>query len=380
MESQDETKPIKIPYPVGKKPTGLYLTIAILGAVIALLVLLLLWTSGGREEKSDLPREIPGHDPMTFETAQQKVDEIGNLEADVRQKQNEIARLADSYKSYDEKSGPGAPSIDLLDLSPEEQEILRQKMNEEGDVSIKSLLRDILERNEAIGRLKEEIQKIESLLPRPYIVSKGETHFEIAWNFLVKEKGLDPDKANAVIKKTSLFDELVPGFKVWNFYSGREYGTFVTQGTAAMSPNEAKERAKKRILATRDRAIKELSKKEKERLNYLKQINSLYYHVDSKKNLVDNGMLKQGFLKTAKLKDVSPADFEHSVDLRETVEIRISAADCSLKRIKRVVLYPRFHTEGKDYKIDVSEDKQGAVLTILDKEKLKNERVVISVE
>jgi hypothetical protein len=377
MESQDETKPIKIPYPVGKKPTGLYLTIGILAVIIAVLVFVLLWTGGDREEKSIPPQESPEQHLLTLETAQQRVDEIGKLEADVRQKQNEIARLANNYE---EKSGPDAASINVLDLSPGEEEILRQKMSEEGDVSIKSLLEEILDRNNTIRQLKEEIQKIETLLPRPYLVSKGETHFEIAWNFLVKEKGLSPEKANAIIKKTSLFDELVPGFKVWNFYSGREYGTFVTQGTAAISPNEAKARVKKRILATRDKAIKELSKKEKERLNYLKQINSLYYHIDSKKNLVDNGVLKQGFLKSAKLKDISPDDFEHSIDLRKTVEIRIAAVDFDLKRIKRIALFPRHHTEGKDYKIEISEDKQEARLTILDKKKLKNERVVISVE
>ena len=378
MESQDETKPIKIPYPVGKKPTGLYLTIGILAVIIAVLVFVLLWIgSRGEEEKSIPPQELPEKHLLTLETAQQKVDAIGKLEADVRLKKNEIARLANNYE---EKSGPNSASINVLNLSPEEEEILRQKMNEEGDVSIKSLLQEILERNNAIRQLQEEIQKIETLLPRPYLVSKGETHFEIAWNFLVKEKGLAPEKANAIIKKTSLFDELVPGFKVWNFYSGREYGTFVTQGNAAISPNEAKARVKKRLLATRDKAIKELSKKEKERLNYLKQINSLYFLIDSKKNLVDQGILKQGFLKSAKLSDISPDDFKRSIDLRETTEIRIGAADFDLKRIKRINLYPRYLIEGKDYKIEISDDKQEARFSILNKEKLKNERVVISVE
>ena len=378
MESQDETKPIKIPYPVGKKPTGLYLTIGILAVIIAVLVFVLLWIgSRGEEEKSIPPQELPEKHLLTLETAQQKVDAIGKLEADVRLKKNEIARLANNYE---EKSGPNSASINVLNLSPEEEEILRQKMNEEGDVSIKSLLQEILERNNAIRQLQEEIQKIETLLPRPYLVSKGETHFEIAWNFLVKEKGLAPEKANAIIKKTSLFDELVPGFKVWNFYSGREYGTFVTQGNAAISPNEAKARVKKRLLATRDEAIKELSKKEKERLNYLKQINSLYFLIDSKKNLVDQGILKQGFLKSAKLSDISPDDFKRSIDLRETTEIRIGAADFDLKRIKRINLYPRYLIEGKDYKIEISDDKQEARFSILNKEKLKNERVVISVE
>ena len=379
MATQDDTQPIKIPYPVGKKPTGLYITIAALAVVIIVLGAVLFITTdtdNGEENKKQTPgsQEKP---ILSLQMAQQEIDRIGVLESDLRQKQDEIVLLSNNYK---EKEVPDLASIDMLNLSEQEQEILRQKMNEEGDVSIKSLLQDILERNAAIRKLQERIQKIESLLPSPHIVSKGETHFQIAWNFLVNEKELPPARAERIIKKISLFDALVPGFKVWNFYAGREYGTFVTQGNAAISPYEAKQRAKHKLVASRDRAIKELSKKEKESKKYQKQINSLYYHLDSKKNLVKKRMLKQGFLQPTKLKDVSPEDFKRSIDLRKTDTIVISAADFDLKRLKKILLFPRFYIEGQDYSITLSEDKQSASLTILDKAKLKNERVVISVE
>lgn len=377
MATQDDTKPIKIPYPVGKKHTGLYLTIAALAAVIIVLGAVLLITTNHTEDNNVQPADSQVPPPLFLQMAQQKINEIGTLESDLRKKQDEIVLLTDSYK---ETAPPNTPSIDMLHLTEEEQDILRQKMNEEGDVSIKSLLQDILERNIAIRRLEERIQKIESLLPMPHIVSKGETHFQIAWNYLVNDKKLPPARAETIIKKISLFDALVPGFKVWNFYSGREYGTFVTQGNAALSPYEAKQRAKKRLIASRDRAIKELSKKEKEHKKYQKQINSLYYHLDTKKNLVKKRILKQGFLQPTKLKDVSPGDFKRSIDLRKTDTIVFSAADFKLKRIKKVLLYPRFYKDGLEYTITLSKDKQTASLTVVDKAKLKNERVVISVE
>lgn len=49
-------------------------------------------------------------------------------------------------------------------------------------------------------------------------------------------------------ERTLLFDSLVPGFKVWNFYSGDEYGSFITQGNAPISPNEISRRNKKALV------------------------------------------------------------------------------------------------------------------------------------
>jgi hypothetical protein len=359
MQNQDETKPIKIPYPVGKKPKGLYFTIAILALVIVVLGFFLVQTAV-HQPKQEEP-------PLTLEMAQQKVQEIDQLESDIREKRMEISSLLENYKEKDESE---IPAINMLDLTEEERQILRQTMNEEGDVSIKSLLADILEKNTTIRQLTGRIQEIEELLPQPHIVARGETHFAIAWNFLVKEKKLPPDKAKAIIEKISLFDTLVPGFKVWNFYSGREYGTFVTQGKAKISPYEAKQRVKKKLLASRDRAIKE----------YQRQKNSLYYLLDSERNLKKKGLLKSGFLKAPTLKDISPEHFKKAIDLRKKNTIAISVARVKLKKIKKILVYPRFYKEGRDYKVTVAADKMSAVLTILDKEKLKNERVVISVE
>lgn len=72
-----------------------------------------------------------------------------------------------------------------------------------------------------------------------------------------KEKKLEKKRAMELVERTALFDELVPGFKVWNFYTGDEYGTSVTQGTARISPNTLIRSAKKKLVDARDEAISE---------------------------------------------------------------------------------------------------------------------------
>ena len=375
METRDDTKPIKIPYPIGKKPRGLYFTIAALVLIVIVLALILLKTVFYKETAvRKIPTETIGTPSANLQNIQPQLMEIQDLETDLYRKQQEVASLFNDYK---DKTGAETPSIDILNLSEQERELLQRKMNQEGDISVRSILKDILEKEAEIIQLKRKIDKIEAVLPTPHVVTKGETHFIIALNYLVNEKGVPEDKAREIIDKTSLFDDLLPGFKVWNFYSGREYGSFVTQGSAAISPYEAKQRVRQRMIATRDKAIEKLSTKEEE---YQKQINSLHYRVDSKKKLIDEGILEQKLFKSPKLKDVAPENFIHAIDLRETDTITITAADFELKRMKKITLYPRFYNEGKDYEIIISKDRQTASLIIRDKEKFKNERIVVSVE
>lgn len=374
---QDDTQPIKIPYPIGKKPTGLYLTIGVLVILVAVLALFLMRSGNGLQPEPAPPPITDTRDaapPLDFQTAQQHVSDINQIESEVRDNQKQMIQLAADYK---EKAAPDTSTIDMLDLNAAEREILSRKMNEAGDVSIKSLLQDILKRDAVIRRLRVKISRIETLLPKPHIVGKGDTHFQIAWNYLVKQKGLPPSTAETLIKRISLFDTLVPGFKVWNFYSGRDYGTFVTQGRAGVSPYEAKQRVRKRLITGRDKAIKTLNKKEQE---YQKRINSLYYRIDTRKNLIKDKILKPALFKTPKLLDVSPETFDRSLDLRDTVTIRIAASHYRLKRIKKILLYPRFYKEGDDYEITISDNKETGRLTILAKEKFLSERIIISVE
>jgi hypothetical protein len=331
--------------------------------------------------------------------------QVRDLESGVKAKQNEISTLVQEYRK---KTGETQPlGFNPMDLDQETQALVKQRIKAEKDVSVKALLREVLEKNSDIRELKEKIAKIEDRLPAPHTVKKGENHYQVAMDFLVEEKGVDKEQAVELLERTALFDELVEGFKVWNFYDGQEYGTAVTQGDAEISPNMLIHLAKKKLSDARDQAVAQRDKlaedfksleenrdqavtqldalnKEKEglvnRVDALDQrVNSLYYLLDSQQNLKKLGILKTSFLRSPKLNDPSPEQFIQSLDLRSKDQLVISAADLGIRRINDVNLYPKTYKAGTVYKVEMTADKRYAVLTLLEKDRFKNERLVIAV-
>lgn len=377
-----------------KKMTALSVFIGLLIVALIVMAYFLIFKGISRTDSSAQIRQM-----------QELTQKVQEMEGDVKEKEDEIFDLTEEVK---EKTGEESLGVNTLDLSEQEKEILEKRIKEEKDVSVKSLLEDILEKNEEIRELKAKIVEIEKLLPIPHIVKRGENHYMIAMDFLINEKKLEKKKAMKLVERTAVFDELVPGFKVWNFYTGDEYGTSVTQGTARISPNTLIRRAKKKLVDARDDAIAErdqlgedikvLEEKRKEIIEQVDsltqekvsligkvselnvQVNSLFYLLDSQKNLKKKGILKGGFLRSTKLRDVSPEFFTMSVDLRSGNQITISASELGLKKIKKITLYPKFLRVGTDYKIEIAPDKQTASLTILETAKFKNERIVIAVK
>ncbi len=380
-----------------------FIPILLMAAVIAVVVIILLLTGVFKKSEYESP---------TLRQMHKLVAKIRNLEVDVNEKQSEIFKL---IKDYGEKTGQRFPSINALNLSEEEKKLLEEKIKEEKDISVKSLLSEILGKNEEISELNGKIELLEALLPKSHIVNKGENHYQISMNYLLNDKGVEKERAIKLIERTALFEPLIPGFKVWNFYTGDEYGTFITQGDAPVSPNEIRRQAKKIIIEARDRAIAEkdilaqeieilgsrrdqlisqldhlnqekinlitqLSELSQQNLAMQKAVNSLHFLLDLKSNLLDKGIIKGGFLRPTRLREVSPELFNQTVDLRKKNKIEISAAHFSLLRLRKITLYPKFYKKGTDYKIEISEDKKRAVITVSAIEKFKNERAVISVE
>ncbi len=337
---------------------------------------------------------------------QNLTEKVQDMESEVTKKEGEVAELVDEFE---QKTGTkSAHGLNLVELAPAEQELLEQEIGKEKDVSIRSLLQSILNKKNEIANLQEKIAEIESFLPRPHIAQKGESHYQIAMAFLVEEKGLDKESAAKLLAKTALFEELAAGFKVWNFYTGEEYGTSVTQGEALVSPNVFVHRAKKRLEGERDRAITECNlltenletvkaqqltvtseldrvSHENEELSSRvtdmdKKFSSMAYKVDSQKNLKKKGILKGGFLASPKLLDVSPDIFDESIDLNTKNRVVILASHLGIDRINDVDLYPKFHQKGRSYEVSITTNKKIALLTFKDKEKFMNERVVIAVK
>jgi hypothetical protein len=322
--------------------------------------------------------------PSQLKRMKEMTQKVQGMESQVKQKESEVIALVDKYK---EKTGTRESLIlDTSELSSEELEFLQQRMEKEKDLSAKSLLKEILQKSADIEHLKDKISEIEDLLPTPHIAQKGESHYNIAVAFLVDEKGVLKEEAQKIVARTALFDQLAEGFKVWNFYTGEEYGTSVTQGNASVSPNTFVYRGKKKLTTDRDNAISERDKlaenlktmAEKQdhvttqlylvsnqnkglvtQVNHLnKAANSLYYTIDLAKNFKKKGIIKSGFLKSSKLNNVSPEQFNHTLDLSIEDQLVISASDYGIKKISGIVLYPKFYKKGASYKLFITPNKK----------------------
>lgn len=383
-----------------KKSRKFYIIIAMLALVIVVLAFYLLKGPAG-------PKASPKMRQM-----EETVQQIQQLESSIQEKQNEVFSILNEYKK---KTGEDLPEVSFMNLSPEQKRVLEEKIKNEKDVSIKSLLQDILDKNSDIQNLNARVQELESLLPKPHLVEKGENHYQIAMNFLLNEKGVDKARAMELVERTALFEPIVPGFKIWNFYAEDEYGTFVTQGTAPISPNQIQRRVKKELVDAKDRAVAEKEKlqgdidemesrrqeliSQLDLLNQEKQnmltrmsdlnsqnqemqtaLNSVFYALDLPKVLAEKGIIKGGFLRATKLQKVDTALFDRSLDLRGDARIAVSAAEFQLARIRDISVYPSYFKAGVDFKVEFDETRQNAVITLLDAKKFMSEKIAIAVE
>lgn len=406
METQVDDETLRIEPENGQAsspPKSVYLLITMLVLAILVMAYFLFFGESKKSSDGDLNPKV--------KQMQEMVGKIRTLEQEINTKQNEVFSLLGQYK---DKTGQDLPHANMMDLTEEQKRILEEKIRQEADVSIKSLLSDILSKNQEIDELRSKVQEVEALLPKPSIVQKGENHYSIAMNFLVTEKQIDKNKAMELIERSALFDTLVPGFKVWNFYSGEEYGTFVTQGDASISPNEVNRRAKKKLIDAKDQAIAEknqlateislLEQKKNEIIDQLSllnqekqalltkmtelsmentemqdQINSLFFLVGLKKDLKESHVLKGGFLRSTKLDNADPSLFKESIDLRHSQQIVLFANSLNLSHFNKVSVFPTFYIEDVDYKVSFEEEGQKVIIDVLKPEKMKAERIVIAI-
>ncbi len=357
------------------------------------------------KSKAVVPKPVTSNETKKGIDDQLKLQKITELERKTREAQGELITTVEAYK---EKTGKDPLGGSPMNLSPEQSELIKARIEKEKDVSLKSFLQEILEKNKKIEELAAKIAEIENKLPLPHIAKEGETHVQIAIDFLVNQKRLDKKLAQKLVDNTLLMEPLKAGFKVWNFYLEGVFLSSVTQGKALISPNNLIRvekgllvEARKNAESQRDQLaldIKSLEKQkaeitmEMERLNRERvsltslisklneKVNSLFYMVDSEKNLLKQGILKGGFLKSIKFSCPSADYFSKTIDLRSQTYIPISASDWGMQQIKKVTLYPQLYKEGTIYTVEISSDRQTATLTLLDTEEFKTKQVVIAVK
>jgi hypothetical protein len=394
-----ENVPFKDSVEAKKSKKGYY----IIGALVVVILVLVFFVFKGKKGPEISPK---------MKQMEETVQQIQKLEAGIQEKQNEVFTVLSEYKK---KTGKELPEINIMNLSVEQKKVLEDKIKNEKDVSIKSLLQDILDKNNDIQNLNARLQELEALLPKPHVVEKGENHYQIAMNFLLNEKGVEKTRAMELVERTALFEPIIPGFKVWNFYAEDEYGTFITQGTAPISPNQIQRKIKKELVDLKDKAIAEKDKLQSDiiemearrnelisqldLLNQEKQnmltrmsdlndqnqemqtaLNSVYFAMDLRKNLMQKEIIKGGFLRSTKLQKVDFAMFDRSLDLRGEPIITAAAADFQISKIKDITIYPSYFKIDVDYAIKYDENNQNVTITILDVKKFKNEKIAIAIE
>jgi hypothetical protein len=234
-------------------------------------------------------------------------------------------------------------------------------------------------------------------------------------NFLLNEKGVDKAKAMELVERTALFEPIVPGFKIWNFYAEDEYGTFITQGTAPISPNQIQRKVKKELVDAKDKAIAEkdmlqndINEMETRRTELISQLdllnqekqnmlgkmselndqnqemqtalNSVYFALDLRKSLNERGIIKGGFLRSTKLQKVDTTMFDKSLDLRGDPKIIVAASAFQLGKIKDITIFPSYFKIDTDFKVEFDETRQNATITLLDVKKFMSEKIAIAIE
>lgn len=189
---------------------------------------------------------------------QNKNEEIGGIQKEI----NDAVSQFNANRKADEQIV--LPDT-VMGLSKEQTSLIKTMIDKEQDMTYRGLLNQIIEKNDQIAKINNELADVKAKLPKPYIVTGGDSHYKVCLDWLMKEKGLTKERANQLLDETALIDELVPGFNVWLYYNDGTFGTFVTQGTSRISPNRFKYAIRKMQLDKakeegREEAMKEMKK------------------------------------------------------------------------------------------------------------------------
>ena len=276
------------------------------------------------------------------------------------------------------------------DLNPEQRDILDTLVEQEKDVSYKSLLQKIITDRDTIRGLQEKVMHLEQTLPDKFVVAKrGDRHQRLAMEYLTSEAHLDEAKAKSLLKQVDQTDELVAGNQVWFFYDPQKdnFRTYVTQGDAGQTPVMVRRANQKKLLKERDTYKSERDVAEAEAVS-LEQArssleselatkqNSVYFHAASNETLKQQGVLS-GVLK--KLQDVKNVNFDESIDLRQGTSINLLPQNYGLESIRAVRVLPSIYQEGRDFTVETAEDFRSARVVILDPDVFKGKEVLIAI-
>lgn len=184
---------------------------------------------------------------------QKKNEEIGDINKDIM----DAVRQFNANRKADEQIV--LPDT-LLGLDKDQLKKVQDMIEKEQDLTYRGLLTQIVDKDKQIDKINTELRELNDKLPKPHVVKEGDSHHKVAFDWLIREKKLPKDKVFKLLEETALIDEVRVGFNIWLYYDDKEevFGTFVTQGSSKVSPNQFKYAIRKMQLE----AAKETGKEE----------------------------------------------------------------------------------------------------------------------
>ncbi|MBM3324704.1 MAG: hypothetical protein FJY66_03465 [Calditrichaeota bacterium] len=354
-------------------------------------------------------------EPPAVANFEQLVMKVDKLNGQIMSREEKIRAMVRRYNEAHAGSAIDTAGLSKFGLSPEQAEVLAQRVAQEKDLSYRGLLQEVIDVNQELSRLNLEMQEVRARLRPPHAVQKGESHFSVAMNFLTREIGLPEEEALKTVEQEALFPELIPGFEIWNYWGEGVFGTFVTQGSAKISPNELMRISKRKIdqerrtlIEARNRAqddVAELEarrtelgtqieKLEAERAQALSQIalmaeqnaelarqlNSVVYQVAMLSTFDKQGVLDKRTLGKWRVVDLEKMTDTESLDLRKGREISFSGADVGLAKVSKVLVFPRYFVEGTDYRIEIAEDRKSGKVIFLKPDRFQLVKLAVALD
>ncbi len=344
---------------------------------------------------------------------QKLVQQIESLNQELAETEEDLKRVITRYSKDDPELFKS--EVSQLELTPEAQEFLNEKLKKEEGITYEEIIEQVMLKDKELSSLKRERDRLLSMLPQPDVVEEGDNHYDLAMRFLIDKQGLSPEDARKLVERVALFDHLLPGFIVYHFYDGTEYGSSVLQGTASQSPNFIKERFVNKLIKERNEAIdmqKELTAElqeleirknmltsqiasleteRKEILETLDQItlvsqekdimlSSLYYYAGPVSKLKEDGIISVSIFGKPSLKNVDIIEKYQTIDLDMAGKIIIEAGELGMEKVQRINILPDLFEQGKDFSINLAPDGSVFEISILNKKRLKLEKIIIAVQ
>ena len=342
----------------------------------------------------------PGDRVQSLEALAAEYDKLQS-DAEARNRQ-----MADLLRRYQQRGGQLPPSFGS-DLTEEQRRALAERMQQERG-NLRSLVQEILDKDRELTELRQKADAARQGLPEFVEAKEGDRHDRVILEFL-RGRGASELASRRLVAEINLQEPLLPGSRVWLYYENGQFGTWVTQGNASMSPQEAEQRIRAALEAERDAAVagnsrlrgevdalegrkqeleREVALLREEADAFLSQMGQLKkeaaaarsgarYLAGSKKQLEKAGVIGKSFLGPQRVKRLEGLDL---MEVSANSRITLDASAYELPRIKKVTLLPDGLKRGQDYQVELLEGGAFATVTLLATQRFESSTFVVVVE